>query len=46
MVGALSRGFMCVNAVTDLACAETVHHLFDPGCLFPAPAVALTLLVC
>lgn len=26
-----------MNAVTDLACAETEHHLFDPGCLSPGP---------
>lgn len=31
MAAALSRGFMCVEMVTDLACAETVHRLFDPG---------------
>ena len=36
MAAALSQGFMCVEMVTDLACAETVHHLFDPGCL-PRP---------
>lgn len=33
LAAALSRGFMCVEMVTDLACAETVHRLFDPGCL-------------
>lgn len=36
MAAALSQGFTCVEMVTDLACAETVHHLFDPGCL-PQP---------
>lgn len=33
----LSQGFMCVEMVTDLACAETVHHLFDPWCLSRPP---------
>lgn len=28
---------MCVEMVTDLACAETVHHLFDPGVSPPTP---------
>lgn len=33
VAGALSRGLCVWKMVTDLACAETVHHVFDPGCL-------------
>lgn len=31
-----ARALRVWTLVTDLACAETIHHLFDPGCL-PQP---------